>query len=78
MFKQVENLIYKNLTICPYCFWIKSFYLWLFNLWLFNFWLFNFWLFNFWVIASFQFLRNIFNALISNLPHCELVMDRNR
>jgi hypothetical protein len=68
MFKQVENLIYKNLTICPYCFWIKSFYLWLFNLWLFNFW----------VIASFQFLRNIFNALISNLPHCELVMGRNR
>jgi hypothetical protein len=46
MLNQVENLIYKNLTICPYCFWIKSFYLWLFNLWLFNFW----------VIASFQFL----------------------
>ena len=63
MLNQVENLIYKNLTICPYCFWIKSFYLWLFNLW---------------VIAFFQFLRNIFNALISNLPHCGLVMDRNR
>ena len=54
MLNQVENLIYKNLTICPYCFWIKSFYLWLFNLW---------------VIAFFQFLRNIFNALISNSYH---------